>query len=67
MFFFFFDSILELVSTTSHDNYVKLVVSSLDYGKEGMARVILAKALTSSSDVSRKSTFPHEEFETMTP
>lgn len=40
-----------MVGNTTTDNYIKLVVSSLDYSREGVARTILAKALKVSSDV----------------
>ncbi|XP_013398176.1 rapamycin-insensitive companion of mTOR isoform X2 [Lingula anatina] len=45
--------LLDLVTVTSHDVYIKLVVSSLDYSRDGMARIILSKALTATSDNAR--------------
>ena len=43
--------LLDLVTITSHGAYVKLTVSSLDYTKEGMCRMILSKALTATDEV----------------
>ena len=40
------------MTITSQEVYVKLTVSSLDYTKEGVCRVILSKALTATSEVS---------------
>ncbi|XP_076355898.1 rapamycin-insensitive companion of Tor isoform X1 [Tachypleus tridentatus] len=48
-----FQHLLNLVSLTNHDTYVKLVISSLDYTKEGFTRTILTKVLTATSEVSR--------------
>ncbi|XP_071443779.1 rapamycin-insensitive companion of mTOR isoform X2 [Hetaerina americana] len=42
-----FQILLDLVVSTTHDCYVKLVISSLDYSIDGVARVILKRALTS--------------------
>ena len=39
------------MTITSHGAYVKLTVSSLDYTKEGMCRMILSKALTATDEV----------------
>ena len=52
-------SLLEMVGNTNHDNYVKLVVSSLDYSRNGVPRVILSKSLTAASDVSAVSASLH--------
>lgn len=44
----------DLVSVSSHDVYAKLILSSLDYTKEGsFARPLFTRILTSSSDSSR--------------
>lgn len=43
--------LLDLVTITSEEAYVKLTVSSLDYTKEGICRIILSKALTATSEV----------------
>ncbi|XP_066994227.2 rapamycin-insensitive companion of mTOR [Anabrus simplex] len=45
--------LLNLVVSTNHECYVKLVVSSLDYSIDGMPRVILGKVLTAPSEASR--------------
>ena len=45
--------LLNLMTITSHDTYVKLIVSSLDYCRDGMARLILSKGLTAASEVSQ--------------
>nr|CAD7403074.1 unnamed protein product [Timema cristinae] len=45
--------LLNLVVSTNHDCYVKLVVSSLDYTTDAMPRVILSKVLTASTVSSR--------------
>ena len=44
-------SLLDIVSAASQDSYVKLIVSSLYYGKEGNSRAVLSKALCASSEV----------------
>jgi len=44
--------LLNLMTITSHDTYVKLIVSSLDYCRDGMSRLILSKGLTAASEVS---------------
>ena len=46
-------SLLDLMTITSHDTYIKLVVSSIDSSREGNARLILSKGLTASSEVNR--------------
>ena len=45
---------LDLLSTPhgSHETYVKLIVSSLNFQVEGLPRVIIDKILSSSSEVS---------------
>ncbi|KAG8226637.1 hypothetical protein J437_LFUL005288 [Ladona fulva] len=48
-----FQVLLDLVASTSHDCYVKLVISSFDYSIDGMARVILKRALTAPSESCR--------------
>uniref|UniRef100_T1J225 peptidylprolyl isomerase n=1 Tax=Strigamia maritima TaxID=126957 RepID=T1J225_STRMM len=45
--------ILKLISITSHESYLKLVVSSLDYSQEGMSRIIFSKILNASPESSR--------------
>ena len=47
----FIFSLLDLMTITSHDTYVKLIVSSLDYSRDGLGRVILSKGLTATSEV----------------
>ena len=44
-------SLLDIVTASTQDSYVKLIVSSLFYGKEGNARAVLTKALCSTSEV----------------
>ena len=44
-------SLLDIVTASTQDSYVKLIVSSLFYGKEGNARAVLTKALCSASEV----------------
>ena len=43
--------LLDLVTITNHEAYVKLIVSCLDYSKDGLSRLILSKALTATSEV----------------
>lgn len=38
---------------TTHDTFIKLIVSSLDYSRDGQARIILSKALTATSEAAR--------------
>ncbi|CAH1775574.1 unnamed protein product [Owenia fusiformis] len=45
--------LLDLVTITTHDTYVKLIVSSLDYSRDGITRIILSKALTATSENAR--------------
>ncbi|GIX79084.1 rapamycin-insensitive companion of mTOR, partial [Caerostris extrusa] len=42
-----------LVSITNQDIYIKLIVSSLDYTKEGFSRAILTKVLTGTEELTR--------------
>lgn len=54
--FFFLPSIfslLNLCSVKNQDAVLKLAVSTLDYSRDGLARVILSKILTASTDVSK--------------
>ncbi|KAH9523714.1 hypothetical protein Btru_040714 [Bulinus truncatus] len=46
-------SLLELMSQNTNILYVKLAISSLNYGLEGSTRPILSKALTATQDVCR--------------
>ena len=46
-------SLLDIVTITSSDTIIKLIVSSLDYVHDGMARLILSKALTATSESAR--------------
>ncbi len=39
------------MTITSHDTYIKLIVSSIDSSREGNARLLLSKGLTASSEV----------------
>ncbi|XP_071034763.1 rapamycin-insensitive companion of mTOR [Parasteatoda tepidariorum] len=48
-----FQNLLQLVNVTNQDIYIKLVVSSLDYSKEGFSRAILAKVLTGTEEATR--------------
>ncbi|XP_064476967.1 rapamycin-insensitive companion of mTOR-like [Ornithodoros turicata] len=48
-----YQHLVSLVSMTSQDVYMKLVVSSLDYSKSGFARTLFTKVLTASSETSR--------------
>ncbi|XP_064626915.1 rapamycin-insensitive companion of mTOR-like isoform X2 [Lineus longissimus] len=45
--------LLDLMTVTSHDIYIKLTVSSLNYSHNGHARIILNKALTAISENAR--------------
>lgn len=45
-------SLLNLCSLKNQDHLLKLTVSSLDYSRDGLARVILSKILTAATDVS---------------
>lgn len=46
-------SLLNLCSLKNQDHLLKLTVSTLDYSRDGLARVILSKILTAATDVSR--------------
>lgn len=45
-------SLLNLCSLKNQDHLLKLTVSTLDYSRDGLARVILSKILTAATDVS---------------
>lgn len=45
-------SLLNLCSLKNQDAVLKLVVATLDYSRDGLARVILSKILTAATDVS---------------
>ena len=49
----FYQHLSFLVSGSCHDVYAKLVISSLDYTKEGFCRKLLTKSLTAGSESSR--------------
>nr|UTM63730.1 Rictor [Riptortus pedestris] len=44
-----YQQLLELVKSTNHDCYIKLIVSTLDYSSDDMAREILKASLESKS------------------
>lgn len=46
-----YQHLVSLVSMSSQDIYMKLVVSCLDYTKPGFARTLLTKVLTATSEV----------------
>ncbi|XP_064605282.1 rapamycin-insensitive companion of mTOR-like [Liolophura sinensis] len=48
-----YQQLLELISSSCHEKYVKLTTSSLSYSRDGLARVILSKALTASIESGR--------------
>ncbi|XP_044287520.1 rapamycin-insensitive companion of mTOR isoform X2 [Varanus komodoensis] len=48
-----FQCLLSLCSLKNQDHLLKLTVSSLDYSRDGLARVILSKILTASTDSCR--------------
>lgn len=48
---FSFCSLLSLCSLKNQDAVLKLVVATLDYSRDGLARVILSKILTAATDV----------------
>lgn len=48
---FSFHSLLNLCSLKNQDAVLKLVVATLDYSRDGLARVILSKILTAATDV----------------
>lgn len=54
---FSFLSLLNLCSLKNQDAVLKLVVATLDYSRDGLARVILSKILTAATDVSHLSVF----------
>ncbi|CAB1320062.1 unnamed protein product, partial [Coregonus sp. 'balchen'] len=48
-----FQSLLNLCSVKNQDAVLKLAVSTLDYSRDGLARVILSKILTAATDTCR--------------
>ncbi|XP_042564192.1 rapamycin-insensitive companion of mTOR [Clupea harengus] len=48
-----FQCLLNMCSMKNQDAMLKLTVASLDYSREGLARVILSKVLTASTDICR--------------
>lgn len=48
-----FYSMLDLCSAGSQDVYVKLILSSMDYTRDGLSRLLLTKGLTSTNEVSQ--------------
>ncbi|XP_030907351.1 rapamycin-insensitive companion of mTOR [Melopsittacus undulatus] len=48
-----FQCLLNLCSLKNQDHLLKLTVSSLDYSRDGLARVILSKILTAATDSCR--------------
>ncbi|KAM7147671.1 rapamycin-insensitive companion of mTOR isoform 7-T13 [Molossus nigricans] len=48
-----FQCLLNLCSLKNQDQLLKLTVSSLDYSRDGLARVILSKILTAATDACR--------------
>lgn len=48
---FCFCSLLNLCSVKNQDAVLKLAVATLDYSRDGLARVILSKILTAATDV----------------
>ncbi|XP_051960236.1 rapamycin-insensitive companion of mTOR [Xyrauchen texanus] len=48
-----FQCLLNLCSLKNQDHLLKLIVSTLDYSRDGLARVILSKILTAATDNSR--------------
>ena len=44
-------SLRKIVTDTTYDTYIKLIISTLDYSCDGMAREIFSKAINSASDV----------------
>ncbi|XP_051732729.1 rapamycin-insensitive companion of mTOR isoform X1 [Ctenopharyngodon idella] len=45
-----FQCLLNLCSLKNQDHLLKLIISTLDYGRDGLARVILSKILTAATD-----------------
>lgn len=48
-----FHCLLDLMTISQHDTYVKLIVSTLDYSRDGFTRVILSRGLTATSESAR--------------
>lgn len=53
-----FRSLLNLCPLKNQDAVLKLVVATLDYSRDGLARVILSKILTAATDVRQPSFLP---------
>ncbi|KAI3362444.1 hypothetical protein L3Q82_012250, partial [Scortum barcoo] len=49
----FFQCLLNLCSLKNQEHLLKLTVSTLDYSRDGLARVILSKILTAATDTCR--------------
>ncbi|XP_074640196.1 rapamycin-insensitive companion of mTOR-like isoform X2 [Tubulanus polymorphus] len=45
--------LVDLVTVTTHDIYIKLIISSLNYTRQGLSRLILTQALTATSENAR--------------
>lgn len=43
-----FQYLMEICSMSSRDSLIKVIISCFDYGKDGIARILLSKALTSA-------------------
>ena len=52
-------SLLNLCTLNNQEPLLKLTVSTLDYSRDGLARVILSKILTAATDVSGTRTPTH--------
>lgn len=48
LFVLFYFSLIQIVTTTNHPCYIKLIVSGLDYTVDALPRQVLEKALTAS-------------------
>ncbi|KAK7495005.1 hypothetical protein BaRGS_00013645 [Batillaria attramentaria] len=48
-----FQSLMEMMTPSTQDIHVKLAISSLNYSKDGSARIVLSKALTATSETCR--------------
>ncbi|MED6260656.1 hypothetical protein ATANTOWER_025512, partial [Ataeniobius toweri] len=48
-----FQCLLNLCSVKNQDAVLKLAITTLDYSRDGLARVILSKVLTASTDICR--------------
>ena len=47
-----FFSLMEICCMGARENLIKLIISCFDYGRDGIARVLLSKALSSAPFVS---------------